>query len=118
MFPPCRNQSVDLQSQSIDWFIYDGNICDVFCDLVPFVKFKKHENTHGGELLLIKFQALAYIFPKSNTPLWVFFTLFKFYKWYKIVQSVTFGHERVRCSLWSYSGLSLLTLNNYQSVRK
>ena len=26
MFPSYRNQSVDLQSRSTDWFLYDGNI--------------------------------------------------------------------------------------------
>ena len=26
MFPSYRNQSVDLQSKSADWFLYDGNI--------------------------------------------------------------------------------------------
>ena len=29
-------------------------------------------------------------FTKSNTPPWVFFTLFKLYKWYKIAQHITF----------------------------
>ena len=27
-------------------------ICDLLHDLVPFVQFKKRENTHGGVLLL------------------------------------------------------------------
>ena len=26
MFPSYRKQSVDLQSKSTDWFLYDGNI--------------------------------------------------------------------------------------------
>ena len=26
MFPSYRNQSVDLQSKSTDWFLYDGSI--------------------------------------------------------------------------------------------
>ena len=26
MFPSYRNQSVDLQRKSTDWFLYDGNI--------------------------------------------------------------------------------------------
>ena len=26
MFPSYRNQSVDFQSKSTDWFLYDGNI--------------------------------------------------------------------------------------------
>ena len=28
--------------------------CDVLHDLVPFVQFKKRENTHGRVLLLVK----------------------------------------------------------------
>ena len=31
--------------------------CDALRDLVPFVQFKKRENTHEGVLLLVKFQA-------------------------------------------------------------
>ena len=27
-------------------------VCDVLRDLIPFVQFKKRENTHGGALLL------------------------------------------------------------------
>ena len=27
MFPSYKKQSVDLQSKSIEWFLYDGNIC-------------------------------------------------------------------------------------------
>ena len=34
-------------------------ICDVLRDLVPFVQFKKRENTHGGLLLLLKLQAFS-----------------------------------------------------------
>ena len=29
---------------------------DVLSDLVPFMQFKKRENTHGGVLLLVKLQ--------------------------------------------------------------
>ena len=34
-------------------------VCDALRDLVPFVQFKKRENTLGGMLLLKKLQALA-----------------------------------------------------------
>ena len=44
---------------------------------------KNVKNTHGGVLLLVNFN-------KSNTPPWVFFTFFKLYKWYQMVQSATF----------------------------
>ena len=26
MFPPYRNQSIDLQCKSIDWFLYEGKV--------------------------------------------------------------------------------------------
>ena len=32
------------------------NICDVMRNLVPFVQFKKRENSQGGVLLLVKLQ--------------------------------------------------------------
>ena len=40
--------------------------------------FENVKNTYGGVLLLVKLQAKA-----RNTPLWVFFTFFKLYKWYQ-----------------------------------
>ena len=45
-------------------------ICDALHCLVPFVQFKKRENTHGEKLRLVKLQTSA----KSNTLPWVFFT--------------------------------------------
>ena len=42
------------------------------------------KNTHGGRLILVKFT-------KINTPPWVFFTSFKFYKCYQIAQRATFN---------------------------
>ena len=53
---------------------------DALHDLVSLVQFKKRENTHGGVLLLVKLQAKAWNFTKSNTPPWLFFTVFKLYK--------------------------------------
>ena len=38
---------------------------------------KNVKNTHGGVL-------------KTNTPPWVFSTIFKLYKWYQIVQRITY----------------------------
>ena len=52
---------------------YKLNRCDALRDFVPFVQFKKRENTHGGVLLL----AEACNFAKSKTPPWLFFTIFK-----------------------------------------
>ena len=51
---------------------------------------KNVKYTHGGVLVLVKLQALACNFTKSNTPLWMFFSFFKLYKWYQIAQSVLF----------------------------
>ena len=65
-------------------------ICGALRDLVRFVQFKKREKHLRGVLLLIKLQALACKFTKSNTPPWVFFTFFKLYKWYQIVKSTTY----------------------------
>ena len=67
------------------------HICDTLRDLVAFVKLKNVKNTHEGVLLLVKLQAKACNFTKSNTPPWVFFTFFKLYKCYQIAQRTTFG---------------------------
>ena len=48
---------------------------------------KNVKNTHGGVFLLVK----ACNFTKSSIPPWVFFTLFKLYKWYQIAQNITYG---------------------------
>ena len=52
--------------------------------------FKKMKKPNGGVLLLVKFQTWACTFTKSNTPLWVFFTFFKFPRWHSIAQNVSF----------------------------
>ena len=36
MFPSCRNQSIDSQSKSTDWFLYDGNIGRYKVNLLEF----------------------------------------------------------------------------------
>ena len=54
--------------------------------------WKTWQNSHGGVLLLVKLQALACNLTKSNTRSWVFFTFFKLYKWYQIVQSFLWKH--------------------------
>ena len=56
------------------------NEWDALYDLIPFAQFRKSENNHGGLLTLVKFQAQAYNFIKSNTPPWVFFTFLRLYK--------------------------------------
>ena len=52
---------------------------------------KKVPSTYGGVLLSVKLKAKACNFTKSNIAPWVFFTIFKFYKWYQIAQSVTYS---------------------------
>ena len=47
---------------------------------------KNVKNIHGGVLLLVKFQALACNFTKSNTHPWVFFTFLNLYKCHQIAQ--------------------------------
>ena len=65
------------------------NKCDALSDLVLFVKLKKNaKSTHSGMLLLLKSQVSASNFTKSITLPWVFFILFKLYKWWQIVQTV------------------------------
>ena len=44
-------------------------------------------------LILVKLQAEACNFTKMSTPPWVFFTLFKLYKWCQIAQRITFIAE-------------------------
>ena len=44
---------------------------------------KNMKNTRGRVLLLLPCNLT-----KSNTPLWVGFTFFKLYKWYRIVQNI------------------------------
>ena len=46
-------------------------ICDALRNLLPLVQFQKVKNTHGGVLLLVKSQAEACNFTKSNTPVGV-----------------------------------------------
>ena len=59
------------------------------CDWVPFVQFKKRENTHGGVLLLVQLQVLACNFNNSDITPRVFFTFFELYIWYQIAQSLS-----------------------------
>ena len=69
---------------------------DALSDLVAFVQFKNVKNTYGGVLLLVKLvklQASACNFTKSNILPWVFFTFFKLYEWYQIAQSTTYRME-------------------------
>ena len=53
---------------------------------------KNVKNTLEGVLLLVKLQAMACNFTKSNIPPWVFFTFFKLYTWYQTAQSITYTY--------------------------
>ena len=55
--------------------------------------FKNVKSTHGGVLPFVKLQGWVCYFNKSNTPLWVFFTFLKFYKWYQIPQSASYWNH-------------------------
>ena len=68
--------------------MYIQHICEALRDMVPFAQINV-KNTHGGVLLLVKFQASACKFTKSNTPPWVFVTFLKLYMWYQIAQRIT-----------------------------
>ena len=57
------------------------NICDVLCNLAPFVEFKKREKHPWRSDTFSKVAGFSNVI-KSITPTWVFFTLFKLYKWY------------------------------------
>ena len=72
---------------AIEW---DIMICDALRDFVAFLQFKNVKNTHGGVLLLVKFQVSACNFIKSNITPWVLFTYFKLCKCYQILQSVSY----------------------------
>ena len=47
------------------------NTCDALRDLVPFVQFKKCENTHGGVLLLVT----VILWCKAINGIWYFMGL-------------------------------------------
>ena len=68
-----------------------GRIWDALHDLVPSVQFKKREKHCNFSL--------------NNTALWVFSRFFRFYKWYQIVQSVTYVITSLLCVIKSCKAL-------------
>ena len=87
-------QASSIRLVASNWVLLDNN-CDVLQDLVPFIQFKKREK---HSLRSVNFSKVAgYRTPPwvestppwVNTPPWVFFTLFKFYKWHQIAQNIT-----------------------------
>ena len=66
------------------------SIRDALHDFVPFVQFKKHENTHWRRIILRKLQTKAFKFTNCITPSWVLFRFFKSCEWYQIAQSASY----------------------------
>ena len=50
-----NNDFLDLW-QSLLLNEHRKHICDALRDSIPFVQFKKRENTHGGVLIFVKLQ--------------------------------------------------------------
>ena len=64
------------------------SFCMIWCHLH---NLKNGENCHRGVLLLVKMQAKAGSLTKTNTSPRLFFTFFKYSKWYQIVQRITYA---------------------------
>ena len=70
------------------------------------------KNTHRGVLLLVKFQAEACNFTKSNILPWVFFTFVKLYEWYQIAQNTTYTLCSIEISRLPYINSSLCLVSS------
>ena len=93
----------------------------IFCAIwYHLYNFKNVKNTHGGVLLLIKLQASACNFTKSNTLPGAFFMFFKLYKWYQIAQRTTYITFRLFLVLtpasWHMLGLIAPYTNTLEQV--
>ena len=75
--------------------------CDALRNLVPLVQFKKREKHPWRNVSFSKVAGF-----KFNTPPWVFFTFFKLYKWYQIVQRTTFTKRSI---------IRLININPFQA---
>ena len=69
------------------------NTCDVLRNLVTLVQFKKREKQLWRCVIFGKIAGLAFSVTESNTPPWVFFTFFKFWKWYQTTQRITLSFK-------------------------
>ena len=93
--PFCPHSNREQPRKGPSWIGLTGmfllrGICDVLRDLEPFVQFKKREKHSWRRVTFSTVAAFkACDFTKSNNPPWVFFTFFKLYKWYQIVQKIT-----------------------------
>ena len=69
-----------------DWWLKDAidrvsqYICYALCGLVPFKQSKKRE----------KHIWRSVTFSRGSTPSWVLFMFLKLYKWYQILQRITY----------------------------
>ena len=91
-----------IQTSSLRGFIFtfmlllNVIICVALSDLVPFVQFKKRR----------RLKAEACNFTKINTPPWVFFTFFKLYQCYQMVQRITYSYIASSEELPKYGSIS------------
>ena len=86
---------------------FQGGVSRILNEMLCAICFhlynlKTVKNIYGWVLLL----ALDCTFTKSNTLPWVFFTIFKLYKWYQLAQCIT--HE----ILYSKFSLQLIIVQN------
>ena len=79
--------------------------------MVPLVQFKKREKQPWRSVNFSRVAGFSLHFTKINTPLWLFLTFFKLYKWYQIVQRTTFERDSLTCHLIFY-GLSFISVTN------
>ena len=56
----------------------------------PLYNLKYMKKQARRSVTFVKLQASAWCSTKSITPPWVFFTLFKFYKWCQIAKDVSY----------------------------
>ena len=83
-------------------------VYEILCAIMyHFYNLKNVKNIHGVVLLFVKLPAKASNFGKSSTLLWVFFTFFKLYIWYQIVQRITYAIYNLSRFLMSVSEASL-----------
>ena len=74
--------------------------CAIWYDLYNLKNVKN--TTRGGVSLLVKLQASACNFTKSNTRPRVFFTFLKLYKCYQTAQRITYENLFLTCVFISY----------------
>ena len=78
-----------MTSFSCDKWLRKINLAKVYY-MIALHNLNNTKNTHKGVILLVKLQVEAYNCTKSNSPPWMFFTFLKLYKWYQIIQSITY----------------------------